>query len=988
MVLLRSGAVPPKPSKLLAQENALVEPATPSKFSELLNQSTSKNSTPSSSDPAPESCSGLNDTTIPGTGTVRRCSARLASKLDGGESSQVSKRKKDEGQFSNLGKKVLDLANKDSGDEGVAELVTEGETASDGGKRKRKLSMEPKLLGFGPSKEDEEKRFMVLRSGKRAVKRKMEDDDDDLFEETENSKENDLLSSDDDVVEEDETKVLEKEMGVGREEKGKGKVGNDTFRTHVLKDEGQFSNLGKKVLDLANKDSGDEGVAELVTEGETASGGGKRKRKLSMEPKSSCLGPRKEDEQEKRFMVLRSGKRAVKIKMDGGADDDLLEETENSKENDLLSSDDDVVEEGEKKVLEKEMGVGREEKGKGKVGNGTFQKDVLKEVNIETGVMTRGKMKLGANASSSNSINKPEIRIENVHENSVSGANNLAANEDLLVEELHVEVPQPPVVELPVEVPQPPVVLFHAEVPQPPVVEFHVEVPQPPQPEQGHVNPLAAFNNNIRNREMRHRNFARRNAVRFAIFTSEEEIGNDSSAAPDGGVEYLPGEFSTAVKEKMDNGANKAGYGDSKNGLKWVPRTQDLVRCNKHIPSLQELCMSILCKNADAISSLEFIPDAMRHTISWFLCDGRGMKSRFLELLVRGSPTEVRVRDCSWLTEELVIKIFDGVDASNLMVLQFDLGGGCMPDYILHATLARSPNCLPALTTLSLKGAYRLTDVGLRMLTSAAPSLKSINISLCPLLTSAGICSLLNSLRLNLRELYLDYSDGVDAMLILPAMLQLEKLEVLSLAGIQTVSDDFISKFVSANGCRMKELGLADCSELTDLSLEVIGSTCSELRALDLSSLRKLTDVSMGHLANGCPMIEILKVCRSAFSDEAVSAYLDCRGESLKDLSLNNITRVSNNTALSIARKCRNLRRLDLSWCRNLTNEALGLIVDSCSLLEVLKLFGCTQVTNEFLDGHSNPQVKILGYKMTSIIKYIEVPDFLQGPLRYSSIYP
>lgn len=59
------------------------------------------------------------------------------------------------------------------------------------------------------------------------------------------------------------------------------------------------------------------------------------------------------------------------------------------------------------------------------------------------------------------------------------------------------------------------------------------------------------------------------------------------------------------------------------------------------------------------------------------------------------------------------------------------------------------------------------------------------------------------------------------------------------------------------------------------------------------------------------------------------------------------VFQVSNHTALSLSTNCRNLRSLDLSWCRNLTNEALGLIVDSCVLLEVLKLFGCTQVCGD-----------------------------------------
>lgn len=53
---------------------------------------------------------------------------------------------------------------------------------------------------------------------------------------------------------------------------------------------------------------------------------------------------------------------------------------------------------------------------------------------------------------------------------------------------------------------------------------------------------------------------------------------------------------------------------------------------------------------------------------------------------------------------------------------------------------------------------------------------------------------------------------------------------------------------------------------------------------------------------------------------------------------------VAHNTAISLSRRSRNLRSLDMSWCRNLTNEAVGLIVDSCLSLKMLKLFGCTQV--------------------------------------------
>nr|XP_033509901.1 F-box/LRR-repeat protein 20-like [Nicotiana tomentosiformis] len=78
--------------------------------------------------------------------------------------------------------------------------------------------------------------------------------------------------------------------------------------------------------------------------------------------------------------------------------------------------------------------------------------------------------------------------------------------------------------------------------------------------------------------------------------------------------------------------------------------------------------------------------------------------------------------------------------------------------------------------------------------------------------------------------------------------------------------------------------------------------------------------------------------------DEAVAAYVETSGESLKVLSLNFVSKVSHNTAMSLSKCSKNLISLDLSWCCNLTNEALGLISDNCLSLEVLELFGCTQV--------------------------------------------
>ncbi|KAA8523317.1 hypothetical protein F0562_009740 [Nyssa sinensis] len=500
----------------------------------------------------------------------------------------------------------------------------------------------------------------------------------------------------------------------------------------------------------------------------------------------------------------------------------------------------------------------------------------------------------------------------------------------------------------------------------------------------------------------RFREIARQNASRFAHFSSQDDEENQVTAEServipssevDRGTEDWPGPFSTAMKIIKDREMNvnvqhQSSFSDKSKSAPviWVPKNvKQHERPKKLVPSLQELCMAILAKNADAITSLDGVPDVLRHKLCQLLCDSRRMNSNFLALLVCGSPTQVRVRDCSWLTEEKFTRIFEGCDTSNLTVLQLDQCGRCMPDYVLFLTLARSSNSLPVLTRISLKGACRLSDVGLRALVSSAPALRSINLSQCSLLTFTGINVLADSLGSVLKELYLDDCQNMDHRLILPALKKLEHLEVLSLAGNQAVSDDFIHEFIVVRGLNMKELILADCVKLTDSSLKVIAETCSGLCALDLVNLRKLTDSAIEYLANGCRVIQTLKLCRNAFSDEAIAAFLETSGESLKELSLNNVIKVGPSTAVSLAKCSRNLLSLDLSWCRNLTDETLGLIVDSCLSLKLLKLFGCNQITKVFLDGHSNPLVQIVGLKTTPLLDQLRVPDPLEGPLHYSA---
>ncbi|KAI7747839.1 hypothetical protein M8C21_005898 [Ambrosia artemisiifolia] len=489
----------------------------------------------------------------------------------------------------------------------------------------------------------------------------------------------------------------------------------------------------------------------------------------------------------------------------------------------------------------------------------------------------------------------------------------------------------------------------------------------------------------------RFKNVARENASRFAHFSVREEEENEDELEPqveeNGDVEDWPGPFSTAMKIIKDRGSNMSTEQKKKSEsvpVIWVPKEIKNDRFRKVAPSLEELCLEIMAEHVDAITSLESVPDVLRHKLTQSLCDSRKMNHHFLDLLASRSPSEIRIKDCSWLDENQFTKTFEAIDASNLTVLQLDQCGRCLPDYVLYATLTHLPNKLSALTNISIKGACRLSDAGLNALITSASSLRSINLGCCSLLTSDALSNLADKLGPVLKELYIDECFGIDAKRILPALFKLQHLEVLSISRSETVTDSFITQFVAVQGHKMKELVLADCTKLTDRALKAIATSCPGLCGIDLTNVCKLTDASLGHLANGCETIQTMKFSRNAFSDEAVAAYLEARGGPLTELSLNHVDKVANHTALSLAKHAKKLQSLDMSWCREMTNEGLGLIVDSCLSLKMLKLFGCTQITNVFTHGHSNENVKIVGLEESHILKNIVVPDLL--PLRYSSV--
>ncbi|XP_051151580.1 uncharacterized protein LOC127265687 [Andrographis paniculata] len=422
--------------------------------------------------------------------------------------------------------------------------------------------------------------------------------------------------------------------------------------------------------------------------------------------------------------------------------------------------------------------------------------------------------------------------------------------------------------------------------------------------------------------------------------------------------------------------------------IEWKTRETNRHKINIQpiVPSLIDLSIKALAENAEGLVSLNLVPDYLCRRLINLLCDMRKMNADILELLVKGCPTDVSVRDCSWLTEEQFQNIFGNCQTKDLRVLRLDLCGQCMLDLAFRDVLAKSLQSFSSLSILSLRGASRLSDTGLKTLVMSAPLLQSLNLGQCTLLTSDAINYIADCLGSNLKELHIDDCQKINPMLILPAFKKLQYLEVISVAGLLEITDQFVSEMISSCGQHIKEIDLSNCLKLTDSSLKTIGSSCAQLCSLNISNLDELTDLGIQYLANGCKSIKTLKLCRNSFSDDAVAAFLECSGESLIELSLNNMKEVGPDCAISIARCLRKLVRLDISWCRRISDDAFGLIVDNCRSLKLVKVFGCRQITNVFLKGHSNPVVKIVGLGVSPILDHMDLAEPEAMLLRYSAL--
>ena len=220
------------------------------------------------------------------------------------------------------------------------------------------------------------------------------------------------------------------------------------------------------------------------------------------------------------------------------------------------------------------------------------------------------------------------------------------------------------------------------------------------------------------------------------------------------------------------------------------------------------------------------------------------------------------------------------------------------------------------LEDLDISHCVRITDEGLVAAATQFPGLRNLNCSHCCQLTEAGMLALSE---------------------------RCKRLESLFVLGCRALTKHAISSVI------------ARCSLLVHLEVPGIRAIASDmfapekrslrnLRGLNVSNCKGFDDKALQYLTGLDALETLILHANPGITDLGLAAVASFKN--LNRLSLVRCSQITDKGLIQIVTNCRRMRRLDLDFCRLISDTGIMFIADFLELLEHLSVRGCTNVTD------------------------------------------
>ncbi|KAG2777295.1 hypothetical protein PC129_g19447 [Phytophthora cactorum] len=392
----------------------------------------------------------------------------------------------------------------------------------------------------------------------------------------------------------------------------------------------------------------------------------------------------------------------------------------------------------------------------------------------------------------------------------------------------------------------------------------------------------------------------------------------------------------------------------------WTPKRVarlSVLRADNVVQRLRDLALQSLAEHVEQLPTLEYIDATARHQVARAVVKLRRLKPEVLPLFIFPGVTEIDIPDCSNIDEDTLIRALK--DCAALSVLRLGLCGRCVSDSVIDEL----GDSLKAVEQLQVQGCYRLSDAGCGALVRrCAPSLDAFEISCNQRITKKSIdyfCELQNLHSLTLSECP---QIGDSCLESLKTMKNLRKLQ---LNQMERLTDEFIVSLAQSLP-DLEEFSVARCSQLTNIAVKGILEACRGLKILDVSDLHLITDECFEPVReHGHALCRVSMRCCLGLTDVAVQHIAFGAKSFLETLQMSSVSQATDVAMMALLEHCAtSLTTLDISFCRNIAEDALGILADGTENLRSLVLWGCTQVTARFLTCHSHDDLIVTGHPL------------------------
>ncbi|XP_063313256.1 uncharacterized protein LOC134612752 [Pelobates fuscus] len=231
------------------------------------------------------------------------------------------------------------------------------------------------------------------------------------------------------------------------------------------------------------------------------------------------------------------------------------------------------------------------------------------------------------------------------------------------------------------------------------------------------------------------------------------------------------------------------------------------------------------------------------------------------------------------------------------------------------------------------------TDKGVIALVEFTACLKSLSVNGCKI-SDHAICNLVKKHCNSLIKLEVFGCHELTSRCLCSVATECTHLQILNIGRVPKVTDTCLAK-IASNLHQMTTLNVTGINTVRDRTVHYIVKQCSKLENLTLSSCCQVTDVSLVEISTYLQTIKYLDLsgCKKVTDIGIQALARSCRQISYLDLSS---TGTGKRGICLLASYCYNsLECLKLSFCKEVTPDAIEKLCKNCKRLKVLHLYGC-----------------------------------------------